>query len=277
MYKLLAGVLSIIIFAPVALFASNVAAADTTAVASVVEMIESPSEIIPDQQLESQIESALESQAEQLPADQSQVIQEPAVPQARPPEVKKDSPEQVDIAYAALQTFVQQVSTGQTDVITGVFVAEDFTLEVVQQPQNNPGFISEEDGVVTDFALSRDYGTIGLLAHNYLAGDRFDELLVGQEIHLVYGDNQFVTYSIINVESYRALSPHSPYSDFVRLDGTETQVSATDLFYQVYGQEDALVLQTCIENEGNQSWGRLFITAVPTDSPADLAMAVGQP
>ena len=273
MYKLLAGVLSIIIFAPVALFAKNTVAAGEPVDTIVAEAVEVQANANMEQALEAQVEAAPESPLEEDIVVQPQVVEAVIISE----ETDKGAQEPDDATFAAFEAFVQEVYTGQTDVIAGVFVSEEFTLDVVQQPSNNPGFISEVDGVVTDFALARDYGTIGMLAHNYLAGQRFDELTVGQEIYLVYGDNQFVTYSIVDVESYRALSPHSPYSDFVSLDGTEIQISATDLFYQVYGQEDALVLQTCIENDGNQSWGRLFITAVPNYSLADLAMVVDQP
>jgi phage tail protein X len=40
-------------------------------------------------------------------------------------------------------------------------------------------------------------------------------------------------------------------------------LTATDLFNHVYATGDRLVLQTCIANHGQASWGRLFIIAQP--------------
>ncbi|MCL4268439.1 MAG: hypothetical protein KJZ72_02790, partial [Anaerolineales bacterium] len=51
-------------------------------------------------------------------------------------------------------------------------------------------------------------------------------------------------------------------SDFRDLE-TESILTAEQLFNQVYRGEFHLTLQTCIENEGNSSWGRLFIIAKP--------------
>jgi hypothetical protein len=63
---------------------------------------------------------------------------------------------------------------------------------------------------------------------------------------------------------YQALSPSSPYSDFLDLDDPNgTRISVETLFYKVYTQNGTLVLQTCIEANGNSSWGRLFVIAVP--------------
>jgi hypothetical protein len=254
-----------------ALFAKSLVAAPSTVDVIAVEINGNPSEIISQQDIEQPVEQAPEIQAPQnVEEKQAETI---IVEEVDPQEAAEVITEQVSPIFAALQTFVQDVATGQADVVTGIFVNEEFALDVVQQPANNPGFISEEDDVVTDFAMARDYGTIGMLAHNYLAGEQFDELVIGDEIYLVYGDNQFTTYTIVSIENYQALSPHSPTSDFVRLDDG-SKLSATDLFYRVYGQEDALVLQTCIENEGELSWGRLFIIAEPTETPTDVAMVV---
>ena len=203
-----------------------------------------------------------------LPADISQeVINHPIDPALAIPEQDLDvSPE--------LQTFVDGVYTGQANVLTGVFVNQDFSMPVVQQPRNQPGFISSSDGNVTDFRLARDYGSVGLIAHNYLGGKMFDQFSVGQTFYLVYGDSEVVAYTVVRIDQFQALSPNSPYSDFVNLDGTEGKISAEDLFYQMYGQDGAVVFQTCIEKDGNSTWGRLFITAVPQVFFPDAGMNV---
>lgn len=203
-----------------------------------------------------------------LPADISQeVINYPIDPSlAIPAENLTITPE--------LEAFIDNVFTGQADVLTGVFVDQDFSMPVVQQPYNQPGFISSADGNVTDFRLARDYGSIGLIAHNYLGGKLFDQFELGQTLYLVYGDSEVVAYSVVRIEQYQALSPNSPYSDFVNLDGSEGTISAEDLFYQMYGQDDAVVFQTCIEKDGNSTWGRLFVTAVPLYFLPDLGLNV---
>ena len=178
----------------------------------------------------------------------------------------------VDIRGAKLSSefrnFIQTVYTGQANTITGLFVDDLFALDVVQQPANNPGYIASSENSVTEFKMARDYGSIGMLAHNYLAGDSFNSLAVGQVVYLVFGDGSVQPYTIANILSYQALQPNSPYSNFVNVDNPDEFLTAADLFYAVYGQDDALVLQTCIENQGIDTWGRLFIIAIPGALPA---------
>jgi len=166
-----------------------------------------------------------------------------------------------------LRNFIASVNTGQANIVTGLFVNEQLALDVIQQPSNNPGYISPTENTVTEFGMARDYGTIGMLAHNYLAGAAFHTLETGTVIYLVYGDGSVQPYTIANLLSYQALQPNSPYSNFLSLDNPDEYLTAADLFYSVYGQEDALVLQTCIENQGIDSWGRLFIIAIPGAFP----------
>ncbi|MDP2989065.1 MAG: hypothetical protein Q8O57_00665, partial [Kiritimatiellota bacterium] len=73
----------------------------------------------------------------------------------------------------------------------------------------------------------------------------------------------FVVESILQ---YQALKPLSPYSNFKDLE-TQNLLTAEQLFNKVYRGEYHLTLQTCIENEGNLSWGRLFVIAKPVVNP----------
>jgi hypothetical protein len=67
------------------------------------------------------------------------------------------------------------------------------------------------------------------------------------------------------VLSYQALSPTSPYSNFVDLN-TKKLLSAEQLFYNIYGRGGStLVFQTCISTEQVPSWGRLFVLAKPIE------------
>jgi len=138
-----------------------------------------------------------------------------------------------------------------------------FSFTISPQPAGNPAFVSSEPGVVTDFSLARTYGTIGLLAHNTLAGASFSRLKTGQSLQLIAQDGSVTAYRIISIEKYRALTPSSPKSDFSPLDSPGNRMTATELFNHIYatGKGKRLVLQTCLEANGNPSWGRLFIIA----------------
>jgi hypothetical protein len=74
-----------------------------------------------------------------------------------------------------------------------------------------------------------------------------------------------------DIQQYQALQPFSPYSNFRDLE-TQSILTAEQLFNKVYRGEFHLTLQTCIENEGNLSWGRLFIIARPFDPAKERAI-----
>lgn len=243
MYKLIAGVLSITILAPVALLSGGGGAAENAF-------------------------EVLAANIFDLPAGLNQ--QDLAV--TSPDDLVVVSEQQINAVNARLQAFVEEVYTGQPNVLTGVFVDGDFAMDIVQQPSNQPGYISPEEEKITEFRLAKEYGTIGLMAHNYLAGKAFFQLEAGQAIYLVYGDGEVEAFTIAEVKRYKALSPNSPYSEFVDLENKNVQVSAEDLFYQVYGQDGTLIMQTCIENEGISTWGRLFIIAIPGAVPNDIGL-----
>lgn len=166
---------------------------------------------------------------------------------------------------STLPKFVDKVAiSGNSAQVAGVFVTGILELPVLQQPSNDPGYVSRNPDSVTQFAMVNQFGGIALLAHNDLAGQKFFDLKNDQILSLVYGDGQVSYYRITEILEYQALSPNSPYSSFIDLDDPEQKIiSVTDLFYNIYAQPDQLVLQTCIEAEGEASWGRLFIIAEP--------------
>ena len=133
-------------------------------------------------------------------------------------------------------------------------------VRVVQQSSNN--YVSTSSGTVTQFGLANQFGSIGLLAHNYLSGSSFSKLGSGTEIVLVYGDGSTKKYQVSAVKKYQALSPTDPYSDFVNVDNSDSTLTSSDVFNETYGT-GGLVLQTCISKNGNSSWGRLFVIASP--------------
>jgi hypothetical protein len=154
------------------------------------------------------------------------------------------------------------IRNGEADVLRSVYVPDMFTLPVVQQPADNPYFVSSHDGEATQFSIASQYGNVGLLAHNNLSGKSFSKLSVGQEVELVYGDGRVEDFVIIQVLRFQALQPQSQQSSFIDLDNSET-LSANQLFNRVYAGSRHITFQTCIKVHGNASWGRLFIVATP--------------
>lgn len=168
-------------------------------------------------------------------------------------------------AVTSLATFVSSVAvSGNPDLVAGIFARGLFAAPIVQQPSTAPGFVSTENEAATQFGMAAQYGTVALLAHNYLLGEQFFSVEPGKILSLVYGDGHAQTYRVKQVLQYQALSPNSPYSDFLDLtDPNGAVISVTDLFYKVYTQSGQLVLQTCIAANGDPSWGRLFVIAEP--------------
>ena len=158
--------------------------------------------------------------------------------------------------------FSKSVQNGDANVLRGVYASNVMALPVVQQPSGSAGYVSNNDGEITQFRMATQFGNIGLLAHNHLSGKSFSQLTVGQEIRLVYGDGHVEYFIVTEVLRYQALQPTSPYSSFKNLDKEET-LSAEDMFKRVYFGDRHVTFQTCIEKDGELSWGRLFVIAIP--------------
>jgi hypothetical protein len=158
--------------------------------------------------------------------------------------------------------FSKTVQNGESSVLRGVYVPEVLALPIIQQPAGNAGYVSTEDGRLTQFAMAAQFGNIGLLAHNHLSGKTFAQLLVGQEVRLVYGNGKVEYFVITEVLQYQALQPTSPYSSFHNLNKDET-LTAEQMFKRVYFGDHHVTFQTCIAKDGNPSWGRLFVIAQP--------------
>jgi hypothetical protein len=168
---------------------------------------------------------------------------------------------------AALPTFTdfsKSVQDGQKDVVRGVYADKVLAFPIVQQPSGNAGYVSNKDGSVTQFGMASQFGNIGLLAHNNLAGKFFSQLTAGQEIRLVYGDGHVEYFVVKEVLKFQALQPTSMHSSFKNLDKDET-LTAEQMFKRVYTGDRHVTFQTCIEANGQLSWGRLFVIAVPKE------------
>ena len=158
--------------------------------------------------------------------------------------------------------FAQPVENGDVNTLSGVYVPNILALSVIQQPSGNAGYVSNKDHEATQFAMASKFGSVGLLAHNYLSGRFFSALMVGQEVCLVYGDGKVEYFVVAEILRYQALEPNSQLSSFRNLDNYEV-LSAEQMFKRVYAGERHVTFQTCIAANGTFSWGRLFVVAKP--------------
>jgi len=181
------------------------------------------------------------------------------------PQPASASPLKEASALPKLKTFVQSVKNGEANSVRGVYADGLFALPVVQQSGNGSSYVSAEPNTLTQFAAALTYGNIGLLAHDFLAGAYFSQLSTGQEIQLVYGDGRIINFMVAGIYRYQAMEPNNVYSKFIDLN-SHNNLSATQLFEKVYMGSTHITFQTCIEANGNSSWGRLFVIADPQPS-----------
>jgi len=161
------------------------------------------------------------------------------------------------------ESFYSTLNLNGGENIVGLFVEEKIALEVVQQPKASQGYVTAIDGIATQFRTAKYYGSFGFLAHNFLSGENFFDLELGDEITMIDADGNELSYTVSDIRSYEALDPRSTRSDFIDLE-TGEHVGNLDLFHDIYESENRLVLQTCIEKDGDWEWGRLFIIAEPS-------------
>ncbi|WP_299024801.1 hypothetical protein [uncultured Thermanaerothrix sp.] len=168
----------------------------------------------------------------------------------------------------ALQTFRDHLTlTGDPQQPMGLYVEGVMAYPIIQQPRSNPAYVSSQPNTLTEFALAKHYGSLGLLAHNDLAGQSFLALQPGQDLWVVFGDGNLKRYRVATIKHYQALQPNSPYSSFINIDDKDrTVLSAAELFLHIYERPGALILQTCLARNGNNSWGRLFVIALPEET-----------
>jgi hypothetical protein len=151
------------------------------------------------------------------------------------------------------------------NLVTKVYSQGVMNYLVVQQPQDDPTFVSKEPGVVTQFQLPGYLGVIGLIAHNYLAGSSFFYLRVGESITLDFENGHQQDFRVVHIKEYKAVDPLDPKTDFIDLDSGE-ELTASRVFNGEYGGSPHLTLQVSIQKGNIGSWGRRFITAEPIKS-----------
>lgn len=165
-------------------------------------------------------------------------------------------------SFSSLNEFVESIKDGNKNSIRGVYAEGIFALKVIQQPANDPGFVSQIEGEITQFSLAKKYGTIGFLAHNFGSGQYFFNLKSGDIVQVIYGDGRIEQFQISQIYQYQALQPESPRSQFIDLQNGK-KISSSQLFNLVYEGKKHITFQTCIQKDGIDSWGRLFVIATP--------------
>jgi hypothetical protein len=104
-----------------------------------------------------------------------------------------------------------------------------------------------------------------LLAHNYLAGDSFFKLQLGDSVWVIYGDGSARRYEVVTIKEYFAREPYNTYSQFIDLDNGN-EMSAYEMFMQFYSGDHHLTMQVSMQQGSDESWGRRFIIAEPRES-----------
>ena len=162
-----------------------------------------------------------------------------------------------------LASYSDRNETEQSGILREIEVDNLITLRIVQQPIGDSNFVTSLPNYVTEYQTASKYGSIGLLAHNHLAGQYFFQISPGQKIKLVYSDTRTVSFVVTQIQHYQALSPNSPTSDFIDPYSGD-HLTSSELFKKIYeDQTGHLVLQTCIYDNQIPTWGRLFIIAEP--------------
>lgn len=165
----------------------------------------------------------------------------------------------------SLAQFIQDVTNGNKEAIVGVYSAYTLALPVINQPENQPAWLADEDGIVTNFSLAARAGSIGLLAHYEHSGKAFYQLTPDQSILIVYGDGQTKTYKVKNILYFQAKEPSRASTSFISMDLQNQEYSQEEVFDLVYRHPGRLVLQTCLVGQGSQTWGRMFVIAEPVE------------
>lgn len=158
--------------------------------------------------------------------------------------------------------FVETVADGQKAAIRGIYVDGVLALSIVEQPAGDAAFVSEEQETGTLFSKAVEHGVTGILAHNYLAGERFYDLQAGQEVRVVFGDGRYRMYRIMKSELFQRLSPNDLRSDLIELASGKRMTSG-EVFNRFYDGGHHLTFQTCLGREGLSNWGLTFVVAEP--------------
>lgn len=141
----------------------------------------------------------------------------------------------------------------------------DQYISVVQQPFGNSSYVSNQPDALTQYFSAFDNSTmgIGLLAHDYLEGVKFEKVGLGDLILVTTDNGEVHTFIVEEILLYHALSPNSTTSYFREIlpDGRElSEVSHHEVYQRVYkssGDVFELAFQSCFDGTN----GRRFVLA----------------
>ena len=131
-----------------------------------------------------------------------------------------------------------------------------FTYPVSQSGNKAPS----SAGAVGQYAYAAGKGSYGFIAHNYLAGASFYGLTAGTEIIVTFSDGTTQSFVVQTARRYQATDPNDYSKPFI--DGKGKQMTTRQVFNQNY-KSGQVTFQTCISKDGSNTWGLVFIIAVP--------------
>jgi hypothetical protein len=167
-------------------------------------------------------------------------------------------------ASAELMEFVAQVYNGEANTVRGIYIQNVLALPIIQQPQGNIAFVSDDDETITEFQSASMNGVTGLLAHNYLSGALFYNIQQGDEIFIVYGNGTLRRYHVNQISQYQRLERSNLRSNFVDLSSSEN-LTSDQVFTRYYRGVHRVTLQTCLARNGFSNWGLQFTQARSLD------------
>ena len=150
------------------------------------------------------------------------------------------------------------VLEGKGKTAIHVSVPGKFSFTVVQSGNAAPS----SGGVVGQYAEAKKRNNVGLIAHNYLAGANFFILGFGDEVIVTYSDGTTQTFVVKNIKKFQATDPYNYGKPFIQNNGKGSQVNTRNVFNKVY-KAGGLTFQTCIAKDGIDTWGLMFVIAVP--------------
>lgn len=162
----------------------------------------------------------------------------------------------------SLSIFIEAVTTGNADNITGLYVPDYGGFYVIQQPSSLDGTVSPVEGVLTQFKRPASGGVVGLLAHNFASGKWFEKFEVGDVFFVISGDGGIKKYRLSEKVRYRAVNGKNTLTDFIDLSSGDLR-NVDQVYERVYSGKPHLTLQTCIQQDDDLTWGRLFLLADP--------------
>lgn len=168
-----------------------------------------------------------------------------------------------------LGELIARVTNGNADQVVGSYIPDLLAAEVLQQPEDQPDWISPDAGTLTQYRAASQLGNLGLLASKDSAAALFDQMAAGLPVTIIQGDGSLREYSIAGILTFQAIDPTDPNSDYL-IQPVGVHVPYSELLNCIYGGEEHLVFESTIDKPDVPNWGKLFVVAFPV-APGDIA------